>query len=49
MMRRSAFACAVLAALIAAGCSAPQPPPPPARETERPPGALPDAYKHPPK
>jgi len=47
-MRRLAVACAVLAALIAAGCAAPQQAPPP-RETERPPGALPDAYKHPPK
>jgi hypothetical protein len=48
-MRAGALVCAVFAALIAAGCSAPQQPPPAPRETERPPGALPDAYKHPPK
>jgi hypothetical protein len=49
-MRRGACFCALLAALAAAGCatSAPQPPPP-ARESERTPDALPDAYKHPPK
>jgi len=49
-MRRGTLACAFLAVLIAVGCSAPAPEqPPPARETERPPAALPDAYKHPPK
>ncbi len=50
-MRRGAVACAILAALILAGCSTtPQErPPEPDRKTERPPGALPDAYRHPPK
>jgi hypothetical protein len=55
-MRRRAIFCALLAALLPAGCSttAPQQPrtppsPPTSRETERLPGTLPDAYKHPPK
>jgi hypothetical protein len=48
MKRAGAFACALFAALIAAGCVAPQQPPPP-RETERPRDALPDAYQHPPR
>jgi hypothetical protein len=48
MTRAAAFAGAILAALIAVGCVAPQQPPP-ARESERPRDALPDAYKHPPR
>ncbi len=42
---------AVLAVLLLAGCGAPAQDRPvePARETERSPAPLPDAYKHPPK
>ncbi|MFO0989993.1 MAG: hypothetical protein U1F37_22010 [Alphaproteobacteria bacterium] len=47
-MRAGALACAVFAALVAAGCMAPQQPLS-TRETERPRDALPDVYKHPPK
>lgn len=39
--------CAILALVVLAACVAP--PPPPAPKTERPPGELPDAYRHPPK
>jgi hypothetical protein len=54
-MRTSASLCALLAALLLASCNTPPPqtsPAPqtqPSRETERAPGTLPDAYKHPPK
>jgi len=50
-MRAGAILGAALGALLLAGCATPQPPPPPEsqRATERAPGALPDAYKHPPK
>jgi hypothetical protein len=53
-MRAGACLCALLAALALASCVPPPQSPStpsakPARESERPPGALPDAYKHPPK
>jgi hypothetical protein len=49
-MRRGATLCALLAALLLAGCNTPpQAAHPSSKETERPPGTLPDAYKHPPK
>jgi hypothetical protein len=50
-MRAGAILGATLAALLLAACATPQTPPPPEsrRPTERAPGALPDAYKHPPK
>ena len=49
-MRAGACLCALLAALALASCAAvPPQPPQSSKETERPPGALPDAYKHPPK
>jgi hypothetical protein len=51
-MRACAILSAILAAIVPAGCTTPQQPPPPPelqRPTERAPGALPDAYKHPPK
>jgi outer membrane biogenesis lipoprotein LolB len=49
-MRRGASLCVLLAALLLAGCNTTaQAPPSSSKETERPPGTLPDAYKHPPK
>lgn len=50
-MRAGAWLCAALAALVLAGCTtnAPERPPETDRKTERAPGSLPDAYKHPPK
>jgi hypothetical protein len=50
-MKTGARLGALLAALMLAGCgtTAPERPPESDRKTERAPGGLPDAYRHPPK